>query len=87
MDLGQGIVTTITTKAAARLVCRELGQRARQLDLVVLENESGALRVEVTSDELDDFERAGNPRIDSDVISEHLMGLLVGHLQNEKLLE
>jgi len=39
------------TKEAAKLVRRELGQRARQLELVVLENESGTIQLEATTDE------------------------------------
>jgi hypothetical protein len=44
-------VTTFTTKEAAKLVRRELGQRARQLELAVLENESGTIQIEATIDE------------------------------------
>jgi len=38
------MMNTITTKEAAQLVRRELGQRARQLELAVLENESEGKR-------------------------------------------
>lgn len=36
--------------------------------------------------QLDDFERLGNPAIDSDVIADELMSQLVAHLRYEELL-
>ena len=76
-----------TTKESAKLVQRELSERSRQLSLVVLLNESGTVQVEATSDEIDDFERAGNPVVESDVISDELMDALVAYLKREALLE
>jgi hypothetical protein len=81
------MMKTFTTKEAAKLVRRELGQRARQLELVVIENESETIQLEATTDEVEDFEMVGNPPIDSDVIADELMTALVGHLEAEKLLE
>jgi len=81
------MMNTITTKEAAQLVRREFGQRGRQLELAVLENESGTIQIEATTDDLEDFERLGNPPIDSDVIADDLMAKLVEHLQFEELLE
>ena len=78
---------TFTTKKAVKLVCRELEQRGRQSDLVVVENESGTVQIEATIDEIEDFEMVGNPPIDSDVIADELMTALLGHLETEKLLE
>ena len=78
---------TYTTKKAGKLVCRELEQRGRQWDLVVVENESGTIQIEATTDEIEDFEMVGNPPIDSDVITDDLMAKLLEHLQFEKLLE
>ena len=78
---------TYTTKKAVKLVCRELEQRGRQSDLVVVENESGTIQIEATIDEIEDFEMVGNPLIDSDVITDELMTVLLGHLVEEKLLE
>lgn len=78
---------TYTTKKAVKLVCRELEQRGRQSDLVVVENESGTIQIEATTDEIEDFEMVGNPPIDSDVIADDLMTALLGHLEAEKLLE
>jgi hypothetical protein len=81
------MMNTITTKEAAKLVRRELGQRARQLELVVLENESGTIQIEATTADLEDFERLGNPPIDSDVLPDDLMAKLLEHLEFEELLE
>ncbi len=80
-------MTTFTTKKAIKLVCRELEQRGRQRDLVVVENESGTIQIEATTDEIEDFEMVGNPPIDSDVIADDLMAKLLEHLQFEELLE
>ena len=81
------MMKTFTTKKAVKLVCRELEQRGRQSDLVVVENESGTIQIEATIDEIEDFEMVGNPPIDSDVIADELMTTLLGHLEAEKLLE
>jgi hypothetical protein len=81
------MMKTFTTKKAVKLVCRELEQRGRQSDLVVVENESGTIQIEATIDEIEDFEMVGNPPIDSDVIANELMTALLGHLEAEKLLE
>jgi hypothetical protein len=80
-------MTTHTTTAAVKLVCRELEQRGRQSDLVVVENESGIIQIEATIDEIEDFEMVGNPPIDSDVIADDLMAKLLEHLRFEELLE
>jgi hypothetical protein len=81
------MMKTFTTKKAVKLVCRELEQRGRQWDLAVIENESGTIQIEATTDEIEDFERLGNPAIDSDVISDDLMAKVLDHLQIEELLE
>lgn len=81
------MMKTFTTKKAGKLVCRELEQRGRQSDLVVVENESSTIQIEATIDEIEDFEMVGNPPIDSDVIADELMTALLGHLEAEKLLE
>lgn len=87
MDLGQSIMKTITTKAAVSHVCRELASRSRQLGLFVVQNESGTLELQATTDEIEDFERMGNLAIDSDVIADELMSQLVEHMRYEELLE
>ena len=81
------MMKTFTTKEAAKLVRRELRQRARQLELAVIENESGTIQLEATTDEVEDFERLGNTPIDSDIIADELMTALLGHLESEQLLE
>lgn len=81
------MMETYTTKKAVKLVCRELEQRGRQSDLVVVENESGTIQIEATIDEIEDFEMVGNPPIDSDVIPDELMTALLDHLKAEELLE
>ena len=81
------MMETYTTKKAVKLVCRELEQRGRQSDLVIVENESGTIQIEATLDEIEDFEMVGNPPIDSDVIANDLMTALLGHLEAEELLE
>jgi hypothetical protein len=85
--MGQNMMKTFTTKEAAKLVRRELGQRARQLELAVIQNESGTIQLEATTDEVEDFERLGNTPIDSDIIADDLMAELLGHLEAEELLE
>lgn len=55
--------------------------------MMVIENESGTVQVEATTDEIDDFERLGNPAVDCDVISDELMEKLVDYLKLESLLE
>jgi hypothetical protein len=80
-------VKTLTTKAAVKALKRELGERARQMDLVVVENESGTVQVEATTDQIEDFERMESKVVDSDVISDQLMDALVEFLRRENLLE
>ena len=77
---------TYTTKLAETLVRKELGERARQLGLVRAESESGTICVEMHSDEAEDFERAGHGAIDSDVIVDNLMDVVVSYLSEEKLV-
>ncbi len=78
---------TLTTKSAVKALKKELGERARQMDLVVVENESGTVQVEATTDQIEDFERIEDKVLDSDVISDQLMNELVDFLRRENLLE
>jgi len=78
---------TYTTKEAAKMVRRELGDRARQRELVVIENVSGTFQIEATSDEIDDFERFSDSAIDSDTISDELAEKLLNNFRSEGLLE
>ncbi len=78
---------TFTTKSAGKIVRKELLQRERQIDLMVLQNESGSAQVEATTDQIEDFERMQSKIIDSDVISDDLLTQLVCFLTEERLLE
>lgn len=78
---------TLTTKSAVKALKKELGERARQMDLVVVENECGTVQVEATTDQIEDFERIEDKVLDSDVISDQLMNELVDFLRRENLLE
>jgi hypothetical protein len=57
------------------------------MDLVVVENESGTVQAEATTDQIEDFERMESKVVDSDVISDQLMDALVEFLRRENLLE
>ncbi len=78
---------TLTTKAAVKALKKELGERARQMDLVVVENESGTVQAEATTDQIEDFERIEGKVVDSDVIADQLMDEVVEFLRRENLLE
>jgi hypothetical protein len=80
-------VKTLTTKAAVKALKKELGERARQMDLVVVENESGTVQAEATTDQIEDFERIEGKVVDSDVIADQLMDEVVEFLRRENLLE
>ncbi len=80
-------VKILTTKSAVKALKKELGERARQMDLAVVENESGTLQVEATTDQIEDFERIEGKVVDSDVVSDQLMDELVEFLRRENLLE
>ena len=78
---------TFTTKAAGKIVRKELNQRERQMDLMVLQNESASFQVEATIDQVEDFEHLENKVIDSDVINDELLDQLIDYLKKEDLLE
>jgi hypothetical protein len=80
-------VKILTTKSAVKALKKELGERARQMDLAVVENESGTLQVEATTDQIEDFERIEGKVVDSDVIADQLMDELVEFLRGKNLLE
>jgi hypothetical protein len=87
MDLGARIMIRLTTKTAADLVSQELQNRARNLALAVLCNESTTMELEVATDEVEDFERAAHVVIDSDIVPDPTFKLLVDYLRDEGLLE
>ena len=78
---------TFTTKSAGKIVRKELNQRERQMDLMVLQNESASFQVEATIDQVEDFEHLENKVIDSDVINDELLDQLIDYLKKEDLLE
>ena len=78
---------TLSTKASVKYLKKELSKRERQSNLVVLENESGTLTVECTTDEIEDFERIKGTSIESDIIEDELMDKIVEFFQCEELFE
>ncbi len=77
----------LTTKAAADLVSEELQERARNLALAVLCNESSTMELEVATDEVEDFERSAHVVVDSDILPDPAFEQLVDYLRDEGLLE
>ena len=77
----------LTTKAAADLVSEELQERARNVALAVLCNESSTMELEVATDEVEDFERCAHVVVDSDILPDPAFKQLVDYLRDEGLLE
>jgi len=78
---------TLSTKASVKYLKKELTNRERQSNLVVLENESGTLTLESTTDEIEEFERIKGTSIESDIIEDELMDKIVEFFQYEELFE
>lgn len=78
---------TLATKLGGLLLNEDLETRSRQNGLVVVENESGTIQINLTSDEVDDFERMSDLQIDSDVVADSVLAALMSFLEREKLLE
>ena len=78
---------TLSTKASVKYLKKELSKRERQSNLVVLENESGTLTLESTTDEIEEFERIKGTSIESDIIEDELMDKIVEFFQCEELFE
>ena len=78
---------TLSTKASVKYLKKELTNRERQSNLVVLENESGTLTLESTTDEIEEFERIKGTSIESDIIEDELMDKIVEFFQFEELFE
>lgn len=78
---------TLATKLGGLLLNDDLETRSRQNGLVVVENESGTIQINLTSDEVDDFERMSDLQIDSDVVADSVLAALMSFLEREKLLE
>jgi hypothetical protein len=77
----------LTTKTAADLVSQELQERARQLALAVVCNESSTMEIEATTDEVEDFERTAHAFVDSDILPDATFEQLLDYLGDEGLLE
>jgi hypothetical protein len=78
---------TLSTKNSVKYLKKELSKRERQSNLVVLENESGTLKLECTIDEIEEFERMKGTTIESDIIDDQLMDKIVEFFQYEELFE
>ena len=78
---------TIATKKGGELFDEDLEKRARVVGLVVVENESGTIQINLTSEEAEDFERMSDQQIDSDVMPDEVVDKLLKWLSSEDLLE
>ena len=77
----------LATKEGGKLLNKDLEKRQRVNDLLVVENESGTVQINMTSDEADDFERMTDQKIDSDVMPDSVMSKLQNFLEEEGLFE
>jgi hypothetical protein len=77
----------LATKKGGELFDEDLENRARVIGLVVVENESGTIQINLTSDEAEDFERLTDIQIDSDVMPDEVVDDLLAWLKSESLLE
>lgn len=77
----------LATEKGGELLNEDMEQRARINGLCTVENESGTVQINFTSDEADDFERMTDQKIDSDVMADEVVAELLSFLQNEGLLE
>jgi len=81
------LMKTLSTKASVKYLKKELTNRERQSNLVVLENESGNLKLECTTNEIEDLERMTGTTIESDIIDDQLMDKIVEFFKFEELFE
>ena len=77
----------LATKEGGKLLNEDLEKRARVNGLCTVENESGTIQINLTSDEADDFERVSDQQIDSDIMPDAIVSELMSFLENEGLLE
>ena len=77
----------LATKLGGELLNEDLEKRARVIGLCTVENESGTIQINLTTDEAEDFERMTGKQIDSDVLSDGLISELHKFLESEGLLE
>ena len=77
----------LATKEGGKLLDEDLEKRARVIGLSTVENESGTIQINLTTDECEDFERMNDKQIDSDVMPDAVVSELMNFLENEGLLE
>jgi hypothetical protein len=77
----------LATKEGGKLLNEDLEKRARVNGLCTVENESGTIQINLTTDEAEDFERMTDHQIDSDVVPDAVISELQSFLQREGLLE
>ena len=77
----------LATKEGGKLLNKDLEKRERVNDLLVVENESGTVQINMTSDEADDCERITGQQIDSDVMPDSVVSKLQAYLEEEGLFE
>ena len=77
----------LATKLGGILLNEDMEQRARINGLCTVENESGTIQINLTTDECEDFERMSGKQVDSDVMPDAIVSELVNFLENEGLLE
>lgn len=77
----------LATKEGGKLLNDDLETRSRQNGLVIVENESGTVQINLTSDEVDDFERMTDQKIDADVMADAMVAELLNFVEREGLLE
>ena len=78
---------TLATKEGGKLLDEDLEKRARVNGLCTVQNESGTIQINLTTDECEDFERMTDKQIDSDVMPDAIVSELMNFLENEGLLE
>jgi hypothetical protein len=77
----------LATKEGGKLLNEDLEKRAGVNGLCTVENESGTIQINLTTDEAEDFERMTDHQIDSDVVPDAVISELQSFLQREGLLE
>ena len=77
----------LATKLGGELLNEDLEKRARVIGLCTVQNDSGTIQINLTTDEAEDFERMTDKQIDSDVLPDATISGLQKFLESEGLLE
>ena len=77
----------LATKEGGKLLNKDLEKRQRVNDLLVVENESATVQLNMTADEASDFELMTDQQIDSDVMPDSVVSKLQAYLEEEGLFE